>query len=579
MLNDGNINVLWASLLVEELSRNGCNFFCICPGSRSTPLTAAVAQNETSESLICFDERSAGFFALGYARGSGKPAAVIVTSGTALANLLPAIVEASQENVPMLLLTADRPCELIDTGANQTIDQARIFGNYARWFTTLAPCPDVDVSRVLSTVDYALFRSASLRPGPVHINCAFREPLEPVNEPFEKNCFEKLGFWLRSGAPLTTFSDGEVFVGERELQSVADRICRAERGLVVVGSIKRRHDREAVRDFCKQLRWPVFADVASGLRDGGENLISHYEHLIAAKEESLSNPDIVIQLGGRLVSKRLQEFLERSRCKGYILLDESPDRLDPGAIVTHRLVGSIAQTTNRLKKLIGKESTSALSEKYLRESSELGQIVDHAINSSEILSEPFIVREVLKGLPEDSALFLGNSMPIRDADMFGWQMPNIEIGTNRGASGIDGTLSTACGFATGNDKCTTLLVGDLAFLHDANALSLLAKIEKALTIVLINNGGGGIFSFLPIAAHEKIFTPYFDSPHSVKIAQLCRAFDVSHQRVATKGQLQSALLLARSSNHHLVIEAVTDRTQNTIFHDHIMKRVVSGLEG
>lgn len=579
MLNESNINIFWSSLLIEELRRNGCDFFCICPGSRSTPLTTAVAQNETCESVICFDERSAGFFALGYARARSKPAVVIVTSGTALANLLPAIVEASQDNVPMIVLSADRPYELIDSGANQTIDQARMYGNFARWFTTIAPCPDVDLTRVLSAVDFALFRSLCLKPGPVHINCSFREPLAPTKKLFDKSGSDKFAFWLHSNKPFTTFCGGEVCTSEDELEPVARRISRAEKGLVIVGALKKSSHREAVRNLCMRLRWPVFADVASGLRSGCEGLISHYEHLIAAKKNALSYPDVVLHLGGRLVSKVLQEFLERSQCNSYILLDESPDRLDPGSIITHRLVGNITLTTKCLEKFVGEGSISALNEEYFVMPKKVGQLVENAINSSEILSEPFIARQVLKSLPSGSALFLGNSMPIRDADMFGWQIPNVEIGTNRGASGIDGTISSACGFAKGVGRPTTLLVGDLAFLHDANALSLLSNLKEALTIILINNGGGGIFSFLPIAAHEEIFTPYFDSPHNVKIADLCRAFDLPHLKVTTKAQLQNALEIATGSNQHLVVEAITDRRQNVCFHDQIMGEVISGLEG
>ncbi len=305
-----NINALWAGLLVEELLRNGVDAFVISPGSRSTPLTVAAASEARAKKFVHFDERGAGYFALGYARAQRRPVALICTSGTAVANYYPAIVEAAMAQVPLIVLTADRPPELLDTGANQAIDQTRFFGAYARWSAAL-PCPEATVAPevVLTTVDQAVFRATHGQAGPVHINCSFREPLAPVKSDEVFGAYLKsLNTWMAGTAPYTTHADSEVKLSADAQRDLLKKLHQAERGLLVVGQLTSPPEVGAVLKLAKALRWPVFADIASGLRmDDTAGVVVHWLDLALASKHApeVLRPDIVLQVGGAVTSKRL----------------------------------------------------------------------------------------------------------------------------------------------------------------------------------------------------------------------------------------------------------------------------------
>lgn len=308
-----NFNALWGSLIVEELLRSGVDHFVIAPGSRSTPLIQAIARNPTANATVWLDERGAAFHALGRARGGVSPSAVVTTSGTAVANLLPAVVEASLDGVPMILLTADRPPELREVGANQSIRQMGIFSDHVRWaFDLPTPGTDMPARALLSTVDQAVHQAWDGHAGPVQLNCPFREPLAPTSAPWDASYLDGLDAWMESDDPLVDVLPGDP-IDWMFVEELAGIVRTAKRGLVVCGTIADHADREEIAALAAHLGWPLWADVRSGLRFGpgpGGRLL-HVDRLLGRGEAY--QPDVVLQFGSRLTSKRMQAALSTLR--------------------------------------------------------------------------------------------------------------------------------------------------------------------------------------------------------------------------------------------------------------------------
>ncbi|KAK9806829.1 hypothetical protein WJX72_004058 [[Myrmecia] bisecta] len=585
-----NVNLLWARLMVEELCRLGVNTFCVAPGSRSSPLTVAVSMHPRARIVPCIDERSLAFWALGYGRATRMPAAVITSSGTAVANLLPAVIEASQSNVPLLLLTADRPGELRDTSANQTIDQVKIFGGCTRWAVDVPPPdPAVPARMVLTTVDTAVRYATGTPAGPVHLNCQFREPLAPVQAAWPEPVLQGLDRWTSSTAPFTapvsipaaaTLSTAAT---DGSLAALLGALQTTQRGLLVVGELATPADCVAAQQISSTLQWPVVADVLSGLKVGSRSTsapaapatLQFFDHLLLDKEAwPALRPEVVLQLGGRLTSKRTAQFLEwaalgdvsasRGACT-WIFADETPQRHDAAHLLSHRMQLPLATLAQGLAQGMASEQRRRTPYGHLLTMLDetAGREISLALQEIGVLTEPHVARALSQALPPGDGLFLGNSMPIRDMDM--------------GASGIDGVLSTAAGFAFGLDRGVTLVVGDVSFLHDINGLNLLrsGEMRPPLTVVLINNGGGGIFSFLPIADSipEDVFTQLWTTPQNVDLAGMCRAHGIPHQKVTQQSELGPALAGAWGLNRHSVVEVVTDRTTNVDYHRQIQQAV------
>ena len=622
-----NLATLWATLVIEELARNGVTHFVIAPGSRSTPLVTAAARHPHTTLMVHHDERGAGFYCLGYARARGRPAAVIVTSGTAVANLLPAAVEAATDRVPLILLTADRPPEQRDCGANQTVAQPNMFLHFARWSKDM-PCPTHEVlaSSLLSDVDYAVSMARGVDPGPVHFNFMLRENLAPeggvvrdaavpgLSSDWPDACLGDRRFaqWERSLQPYTSFPRlrPSCPLSPDLLAAVHD----AQRGLLVLGRLPQRRDRAHVRWLAQELRWPIFADVGSGLRCDpalAHLLIGPYESLLADPLTSAAlDPDVVLQIGAPLVSKRLPKFMVASRAATLIHVIPSPARRDPELSATHHVCSDIPTFVRGLdasldwQRLRGcgsgtggahsgllpllKTLATRVEQEIAEElgpdmvapppsSSSCTSPPVAALSDARLLNEPMIAHLVARLLPQGHGLFLSNSMPVRDVEVFATassspsssSAPLACVAMNRGASGIDGILSTAMGYAAGLNQPVTLLVGDMACLHDLNALHALSApsgTEVPLTVVLVNNGGGGIFSFLPIARHADVFSPYFDSPHDLQFGPVTQAFGLPYQLCKSVGEFVTALATAQTGCRPSLIEVVTDRAQNVRIH-------------
>ncbi|BCS50411.1 2-succinyl-5-enolpyruvyl-6-hydroxy-3-cyclohexene- 1-carboxylate synthase [Aeromonas jandaei] len=511
-------NHVWSSLLLEELFRLGVRDLVLAPGSRSAPLTMAAAAHTGFRRHLHFDERGLGFMALGLAKGSNRPVAVIMTSGTAVANLWPAVAEAQLTGVPLIILSADRPHELIDNGANQAIDQQGIFGRYPVYQQNLpSPTPTIPAAFVLSSIDQALARQAHI-PGVVHFNCMYPEPLYP-GEHYQdfSDYLAPLGDWLSSQTPWSPWQQSEpTCPPQAEWENF-----RQKRGIVVAGRITDPQQAEAAAELAERLGWPLLADIQSQLRFDRRNLIELDLALNnAAVAAELSRAKVLLQFGARLVSKRLGQFIKQQAWHDYWLVDPQPARLDPDYRLRNRLLcsaGAFAAAHpvtaskapwHRLPALLQPvgQAIAAACARF----SELG--VCHRINS------------LIEG-----QLFVGNSMPARLMDMLGktGKGPS-RVMTNRGASGIDGLIATAYGFAQSSNQPTTLLIGDLSALHDLNSLALLSKASQPLVVILLNNDGGSIFRMLPVPTEGELLESYYRLPHGLGFEHAAAMFGLTY---------------------------------------------------
>ncbi len=571
-------NLLWATLIVEELVRTGVELFCVAPGSRSTPLVAALAANERARSLIHFDERGTAFAALGCARATGRPAAWITTSGTAVANGLPAVVEAATDGVPIILLTADRPPELRQTGANQTIDQPDIFGDYVRWrFDLPAPDAGVDPAMVLTTVDQAVYRARRAPSGPVHLNLMFREPFipEPGDREVGQSAPER---WSRGGEPYTRYAATRPAVDLDEVELLWEELQPVERGLVVAGRLPSRKQGEAVLRLAESLGWPLLPDVGSQVRLGArsENLVPYHDALLASEPFKASHvPQAVLHLGGRAVSKRLEQFLAGSRPDPYVVVRENPFRLDPGHRVTHSVEAEVLDLCAALTKVAERRPpvpAAPWTASWRGASEKVDRRLDLSSAQTKELNEPLVARLISRHIPGEHSLCVASSMPIRDLDTYAAEDgAPVPVAANRGASGIDGTVATAAGFVRASGRPVTLLIGDLALLHDLNSLAMLRDLP--VVVVVLNNDGGAIFSFLPVARHREFFEPYFGTPQGLSFEHAAAMFGLGYERPSTTTEFVEAYRTVCDRNGPALIEVRTDREENTEVHRRLLSEI------
>ncbi len=578
------LNTLWGRLLVEELARCGVAFVCVSPGSRSTPLTAAVAGSGRLESAIWLDERGAAFHALGRARATGRPAALVCTSGTAVANYLPAVIEASQDGVPLVVVTADRPPELIDTGANQAIRQPGIFGDYVRWSFSL-PAPDADISGrlVLSTVDQALHRALGPPAGPVHINCMFREPLEPVVVESWPDDIPRR--WRQGSGPLTVYAHPEAAPDAESLERIAATITAARRGLVVIGSLFKERDREAAAALSEQLGWPVAADIRSGLRlgPGPANRVPCLDQILLSPQvRSSLTPDVVLHLGGRTISKRLAQALAALPDAAVISVREASlprrprtPRRNPRAI-RHRTLLRIARRAHRPAH---HGSRGCLGDAIARTFGAGGGVASTALSLRPPLARSR--RHVSCRGRSPRATDCSWETACRSATWRCSRAPPARaypVAANRGASGIDGIVASAAGFACGLGRPATLMIGDLSLLHDLNALVHLRALPQPLVIVVLNNRGGGIFQFLPIARHPELLDPWFTAPHDVGFSGIQGLFGIPCHCPASAAEFTAVYRAACASGAPAIIEVRTDRAENLAAHRALGEAIVAAVE-
>lgn len=540
MIDYRNANLLFASILTETLKRLGLTTAIICPGSRSTPLAIAFARQEGIEAIPVLDERSAAFFALGIARKSKLPVALVCTSGTAGANFYPAIIEAKESRVPLLVLTCDRPPELRDCHSGQTIDQVKLFGTYPNWQTELAlPVADTRMLAYLrQTIIHAWETSLYPVAGVVHLNIPFRDPLAPLPDGNEHNLQISEDFFAG-------ISDRFISNITIDVDTLPQQWQSCDRGIIIAGVAQPQIAREyvsAIAQLSKLLKFPVLAEGLSPVRnyaDLNPYLISTYDLIL--RNSNLAQkltPEVVIQVGELPTSKELRTWLDRTQAQRWVI-DSSNNNLDPLHGRTTHLNVSIEQLAN-IYAYQPKAYTS-----YLQLWSDFEAKVRAEVSKAMLEAKPIFECKaawlISQIIPQNTPIFIANSMPVRDVEFF-WQPSNSNVQPffNRGANGIDGTLSTAFGMAH-HQQSSVMLTGDLALLHDTNGFLIKNKFVGHLTIILINNNGGGIFEMLPVSKFDPPFEEFFATPQDINFARLCATYDVEHELITNWQQLAQRL--------------------------------------
>lgn len=567
---DPNLAHRWAYTFLTQLQSLGVERVFVAPGSRSTVL-ALQAYNLFQENLIThFDERGLGFLALGAAKASRTPTCVITTSGTAVANLLPAVIEARYSHIPLIILSADRPPEMQQRGCNQTIDQRELFGSNAIAYHEILP-PD-DSIPLTEVQQYAIsaLQDATRHgdEGAVQVNWMFREPFF-ANESAEATIPLDTP---ASIAPSPTTTRATV-----DLRALETIIQHTPRGVCIVGALESPADAAAIRTFVKRLGWITFADSLSQLRQENdfEPLMTYGDlSLLAPLSEDLQ-PDTILHIGGRLVSKRVSALLSHSQTSKIVSVGASKDHFDPNyGIQTRYVTPLVALTTIEMTE----QQDASFQQNWLaRNATVAARIASILDRSKGDLTEPAILRAISLHTPSEHTLMVGNSMPIRDFEMFAVARRDApRTIANRGASGIDGIIATACGAAIGCETPLTLVIGDLSTLHDLNSLALARIIRTPLPIVVINNDGGGIFSLLPVSKTDH-FEPLFGTPHGLRFTDLVRGFGIPHEAPTSIEDFMQAYQRSLSRSGATVIEITTDRNANAELHRAISKDISTAL--
>ena len=548
-----NRNTLWARAIVDELVAADVDAVVVSPGSRSTPLTMAAARNEELHVFSQLDERSAAYFALGRARRTGRVTPLICTSGTAAANYHPAVMEADNARVPLLALTADRPPELRDSGANQTADQEKLYGDAVRFYKDLPePAPsDRALKSLRTTVARAVATAEGSDSGPVHLNAPFKKPLEPTRVPDDVPAdLDPIAVSGRDG-PYVDVTPGSPDPGDDELRMLATELSGVERGLIVAGPADPPGlDAEAITALSHATGFPILADPLSGVRFGGHTRVAP---VIGAYDAYLSDglagdggspgpdwadPDVVLRLGASPTSKRLRKYLAATGADQY-QIDPAGRWREAEFAATDLVVAEPSRLCARLSRAVtrggGDPDWRAQWEDADRaaraiHSREMGGTDDSADPSA--FHEGDVLRVVADRLPDPATLFVSNSMPVRDLDRFvGPTTTSVTALGNRGVSGIDGIVSSALGAGSAATDDLTLVVGDLALYHDTNGLLAIGRCDVDVTVVLVNNDGGGIFHALPIEAFEPEFTESFKTPHGIAFEPMADLHGLEYARI------------------------------------------------
>lgn len=588
-----NLNHFWSRLLVEELVRCGIGGFVISPGSRSTPLTLAVAEHPGAPSIMHYDERGAGFYALGRAKALGRPVALVCTSGSAAANYWPAVVESAAGGVPLVLITADRPPELLQCGANQAIDQIRLYGQYARATVELpTPGEQIAPAYLLAAVNDAYHRALSPIPGPVHINCMFREPLAPVADGVDIAAYAApLEDWRAGGRPFTARPPLHAAPTPGDISAARALLQPGTPGAIVLGELPRGCNLDAIIALANALGWPILPDLSSGLRLGcGEApCLPYYDAMLLSENfRAAFRPRVVLHLGGRFVSKRLLTHLAALR-PAYLHVDASPARQDPNHQATHRIIAAPDRFCEALAKDISPGSQSSAQGEIEVDGMDCAALgaaheatrttLAHALCDREEHCEAATAHIIAEMIPEGSTLFAGNSMPVRELDIYATaEGKRCAVCVNRGASGIDGNIATAAGYADAVGREATLFVGDLTLLHDLNSLALLRGKRPPTALVVVNNDGGGIFSFLPIANYPEHFERCFGTPHGMDFEGAARQFGLEYARPKHMDAFRDEYRHALEDECTTVIEVRTSRSRNVALQREVQVRIAAAVD-
>ncbi len=563
-----------ANAVVEELARSGVTHACISPGSRSSAPALALARAADMKTFVVTDERSAAYFALGMARELGRPVVLLCTSGTAAANYLPGIVEASLSEVPLVVLTADRPAELRDCRAAQTIDQVGLYGRSVRFAADLeapAESPDLEAFQRRLTCR-AVAAALGRRKGPVHLNLPMREPL-----------FD-LGGMVPGGAalaPTTRVLQGRSVLDERDAADLAEALHAHPRGLVVSGPEPHAHP-QTVATLARRLGWPILADPVSALRFGPHErsgVVTAYDVLLRDPGFFEAHvPDAILQLGPLPASRSVQRLVSAAPAKTHVVIASEatwPDPLHHATTIVH---ADGDRTLEDLSKALPEPtSPSPWASSWQRASERVRHRLEATVRDEAGALEGKLFPILLDSLPEGALVYLGNSMPVRDADTFlGSSARRVGFAANRGASGIDGVVSSALGAAAVRRAPTILVVGDLSFLHDLSALQIAARHRLSLLVVVVQNDGGGIFSFLPQAGLAE-FESLFGTPHGLDLEPAVRMCGGRYHRPSGWDEVARTLAEESAAEGLRVVEIRSARDENRRLHGRALERALAAL--
>ena len=609
-MSRGNWNAFWAGAFVDELARIGVRDICVAPGSRSTPLVLAAVRDGRFRMFSIVDERSAGFFALGIGKVSGRPAVVITTAGTAAANLYPAIIEASQGEVPLLALTADRPHHLRDTDGNQAMDQLRLFGVFPRAFF------DVELPRLegesLRHLRGLAGRAVSLAlgppRGPVHLNFPFEKPLEPdlfLGDPLTEDPLERFredhplaGKGRPGGEPFVYASPRLPSVPEGEVARVRAALEGAARGVIVAGPVPDPGEvGPAVLSAGAATGFPVLADPLSGARFSpphGAQVVAGYDLFLRSPHarEALK-PELILRIGGSPTSSGVLDYLAEFGDARQIVVDEGGRWKDHLTSAHHYIQASPAPFLERLATGIRGAHDREWQELWSDAEARTRRVLDS--QGTGVLLEGEILAAVVAGLPEGANLMVASSMPIRDLDAFCFPGPkSLRVFGNRGASGIDGLVSTTLGIAVASEDGlssdgtspgagpagpTVGILGDLAFLHDMNGLLALGSVKPRVIFVVVKNDGGGIFHTLPVREHEPAFTQFFATPHGLDFSKVAEFHGLPYSHANSLAEFREAFSQALMTDGPCVLEVRTQREETHQRRREVVAAVTEAMDG
>jgi len=584
-----NLNYISSKFVVDQLSKYGLKNVCISPGSRSTPLTTAFGANKKINKYVIVDERSSAYFALGLAKQSGLPTAIVTTSGTATANLYPAIIEAYQQRIPLIVCTTDRPEYLRNTGANQTINQVDLYKNHIRFFEDITlPVASINhFKKLKKVIDKAFVITSQVDRGPVHLNFQFEKPLEKTirNTEVEEEFLTKLNELHPPPLPFSP-SPGPHFSPSNKkftnIKTVLKKINNSPKGLIIVGWDNYKNDfiKNLIR-FSEKTNYPILADGASGifLKSDHKNIIvNHQAFLRSQKFIEKHAPNLMIHFGNSPTSNSMLDFIAETDAY-KISVNEFGDRKDSGSKFNKIINAEPCEFCKIIPDKIERKVQKDFLQTYQSIENKTELIKREFINSTKVTDEIGIINFIIESIPPKSNLFISNSLPIRDLEFFKSKMnKGINLFTNRGASGIDGINSTAAGIAASSKNPTVLITGDLSFYHDSNGLHNLMKYNIPLTIILINNGGGAIFGMLPIGKENSIFKNYFFTPLNIDFAKLTKVYNGNYVRVKSIEKLKKELEKPLTDKRFTLIEIKTNYKKGIELRKNYFRKVVSQIE-
>lgn len=573
-----NANTALASAFAEELARCGVRQAVLSPGSRSTPLALALWREEKIETTVIVDERAAAFFALGAAQASGAPVAILCTSGTAAANFHPAVCEADHSAVPLLVLTADRPPELRGIGAGQAIDQLKLYGESVRWFCEVGThaADDDGLLHFRSTACRAFAAArGEPRPGPVHLNFPFREPLAPLPEDGAVTATDPLALGGRNGRPLTAVTQIDMEPTGFLLDEVAGHIAEAPIGVIVAGRQLDPELREPLAHLAAAAGYPILAEPTSQLRCGPHDrshVVTAYDLLLRDERfRENASPELVLRFGETPTSKPLRSWLATSGAD-QIVVDPLGDWNEPSRRAAALLRADPTELAAGWAARLGEERPAPAM--WLRAEGAAREAIETELSGG-ALTEPGLQLALGAAYADGELVYTASSMPIRDQEAF---LPSTAVDAaflcNRGANGIDGLISAGIGAAHATGRPTTILAGDLGLLHDVGGLAALREVSTPVRIVVIDNDGGGIFHFLPQqdALANDEFEALLGTPRGVDVAKAAALFDLPHRRLESLADLPAALVAGTG-----LIEIKTDRRANADLHRRLTNRVAAAI--